>query len=389
MKLKSIRDVKDLKGKRVLVRVAFNVPIADSKVVDDFRIRKALPTIQFLQKEGAKIILISHIGRKRNETLKPVALHLNQFIKNSFIPQVLGDKVREVIDQMKEGEVVVLEDLRQREEEIKNDESFSRELASLGDLYVNDAFAASHREHASIVGVPKFLPSYAGFQLEREIEHLGGVLENPARPFLFIIGGAKFATKMPLIEKFLEHADFVFVGGALANNFFKTKGYEIGRSLVDKNITVPEEILQSKKLILPINVVVALAPSQKDADWTQKDAEYIKTKDPSKVISDEMIVDVGEESLEELKTKINEAKLVVYNGPLGFYEHGFDAGTKKLLNVLAESDAKTIVGGGDTIAVISKLGLEEKFSFVSTGGGAMLEFLERGTLPGIDALRHV
>lgn len=370
MKLQSIKDVKGLRGKRVLVRVDFNVPVRDGKVIDDFKIKKLLPTIEFLKDKRAKIILISHIGRE-GESLEPVAQYLNKYIENTF---VRGSEIKDVVEHMKEGEVIVLENLRKHSEEKKNNETFAKWLAELADVYVNEAFAVNHREHASIVSVPKYLPSYTGFQLEAEIEHLEKVLTNPDRPFLFILGGVKFETKIPLIEKFLQIADFVFIGGALANNFFKEQGFEVGQSVVDSKDFGLKGLLGNRKLILPVDVVV------------KKNSEAV-TKKPNEVAPDEMIVDIGLESLKVLRKHIHRSEFILWNGPLGYYDHGFGEATEELVKTLALSKAEAVIGGGDTVALVSKLNLENKFSFVSTGGGAMLEFLEKGTLPGIEALK--
>jgi phosphoglycerate kinase len=335
--MRSIKEIKNLKGKTALVRVDFNVPIRGGKILDDFRIKCALPTIKFLQKKGAKIILISHLGAESGKTLKPVMKYL---------------------DKLKLKNVVLMENLRQNPGEEKNSQEFAKRLARLGDIYVNDAFPVCHREHASIVSVPKYLPSYAGFQLESEVKNLK-MAEHPAHPFLFILGGAKFETKIPLITKFLKTADAVFIGGALMNNFFKESGMDVGKSLVDKKNFGLKKLIRNEKLFLPIDVVV----------------------------KDNAFVDVGEKTTELLIGLINKSKFVLMNGPMGNYEKGFGKATEQILKALAKSKAKVIIGGGDTVALVSKLKLEKKFFFVSSGGGATLEFLSKGTLPGIKALR--
>lgn len=349
--MRSIKILKNLKGKTALVRVDFNVPIKNGRVLDDFRIKKTLPTIKFLQKKGAKIILISHLGEDGKKSLKPVANYLKKFVKK---------------------DIVLLENIRRYDGEIKNDLNFAKKLARLGDFYVNEAFSVSHRQHASIVGVPKYLPSYAGFQLEEEIKNLSVVFKKPKHPFLFILGGAKFSTKMPLIKKYLKLADNVFVGGALLNDFLKAKGYEIGKSLVDNTKGI-KEILKNKKLILPIDVVV-------------KNGNKLISRKANEVKKNEIILDVGNNSIKIIEPYIKKSKLILFNGPLGKYEDGNDRATKKVLKLVARSKAESIIGGGDTVSLVSKMKMENKFSFVSTGGGATLDFLAHGTLPGIKAL---
>ncbi len=383
--MRSIRQIKNIRGKVALVRVDFNVPIKNNKVEDDFRIRKALPTIEFLMKKGARVVLITHLG-KGGETLAPVAKSLNKFIKVKFIPEVIGTKVTKAVRDMKNGEVILLENLRNDPGEKNCDKSFAKSLADLADpsltgqagFYVNDAFSVSHREDASIVLLPKLLPSYAGFQLEEEVKNLSKALK-PKHPFLFILGGAKFSTKMPLIKKYLKLADHVFIGGALLNDFLKAKGYEVGKSLVDGNNYGIEKILKNKKLIIPENVVVKNAFGK----FVEKNA-----KD---VLKDDVILDVGSDSIKLLEPLIKKSKLILWNGPLGKYEAGGGGATKEVLKLVAGhtkiAKAESIIGGGDTVALISEMKMEKKFSFVSTGGGATLDFLANGTLPGIKALK--
>ncbi len=372
--MKLLKEIGAIKGKKVLLRVDFNVPIKDGKIVDDFRIKKALPTILYLQKKGAIVILIAHLGEDGKESLDKVALNLKKYIKNAkFIktPVLLGETEKE-LSMLKAGDVVLLENIRREVGEKKNDVSFARGLSRLGDFYVNDAFSVSHREHSSIVGLPKFLPCFAGFQLEDEIKHLS-LAFTPKSPFLFILGGAKFETKIPLIKKFLKHADTVFVAGAIANDFFKEKGYEIGKSLCDEGKFSLKTLMRSDNLVLPMDIEVALGNKKR----------FIK---PNEVNHEEMIVDVGQKSIEFLKEKIDSAKFILWNGPLGKYELGFGGATEEILKYISKSKAKSIVGGGDTVALVSKLKLETKLGFVSTGGGATLDFLSKGTLPGIKAL---
>lgn len=353
--MRSIREIENLDGKKVLVRVDFNVPIKEGVVEDDFRIKKALPTIEFLIKKGAKVVLITHLGKDGTASLEPV---IKRFWEVSGLSK---DKVE------------FFENLRKNEGEEKNDPVFAKQLASLGDLYVNDAFPVSHRAHASVVGITKYLPSYAGLQLEEEVQNLSHAFENTKHPFLFILGGAKFSTKMPLIEKYLELADHVFVGGALSNDFLKASGYEVGQSLVDSSNYGIEKILNNEKLILPVDVVV-------------KSSDKLINKKVNEVEKDENIIDIGSDTVASLAKVIEKAKFILWNGPLGKYEDGGDKSTKEILKLVAGSQAESVIGGGDTVALISELNLEKKFTFVSTGGGATLDFLSNGTLPGIKAL---
>ena len=339
-----------------MLRVDFNVPIVGGKVKDDFRIVKALPTIKFLQKKGAKIILITHLGKDGSASLEPVIQHFWE------------------VSKLKKDKIEFFENVRKFPGEEKNDPVFAKKLASLGDIYVNDAFSVSHRIHASVVGIAKYLPSYAGFQLEEEINNLSRAFKKPSRPFLFILGGAKFSTKMPLIEKYLKLADKVFVGGALANDFFKTEGYGVGKSLVDNESYGIENFLKNKRLLLPIDVVTKLGDKLTNEKINQVD-------------NNENILDIGQESINHLAPLIKKAKLIVWNGPLGKYEEGGGVATEKILKLVANSKAESIIGGGDTVSIISKLKLSKKFSFISTGGGATLDFLVNGSLPGIKALK--
>lgn len=371
--MRSIKELKNIKGKKVLVRVDFNLPVENGQVLDNFRIKKALPTIEFLVKEGAKVILITHLG-KGGETLAPVAKELSKFIHAEFVGEVLGPKVEEVILKMKSGDVILLENLRNEKGEKKCEKIFANNLAKFGDLYVNEAFPASHREDASIVLLPELLPSYAGFQLEKEVKNLSSAFENPEHPFLFILGGAKFSTKLPLVEKYLELADSVFIGGALSNDVLKARGYEVGKSLVDDSGFDIKKILENKKLIIPEDVVVQAG-------------NKLINRAVKEVRVDEIILDVGDETIKKLEVYIQNAKLILFNGPVGKYEVGGEKGTKKILKLVADSKAKSIIGGGDTVALISAMKLEKDFSFISTGGGATLDFLANGTLPGIKALK--
>ncbi len=370
--MRSLEQIENIAGQRVLLRVDFNVPMKDGVVEDDFRIKKALPTIEFLKAKGAKIILITHLG-KGGETLAPVAQVLSKYIIATFIPEIVGQKVEKAVSEMKNGDIILLENLRNDKGEQECNQVFAQNLAKLADIYVNESFPVDHREDASIVLLPKLLPSYAGLQLEEETQNLSRAFETPEHPFLFILGGAKFSTKMPLIKKYLELADNVFIGGALANDFLKAKGYEVGQSLVDGTSDSIAETLNNKKLILPTDVVV-------------KKGDELITKNANEVQKDEFILDIGNQTIQVLAPVIQNAKLILWNGPLGKYENGGGVSTKAILKLVADSGAESIIGGGDTVAVISELNMEDKFSFVSTGGGATLDFLSNGTLPGIKAL---
>ena len=377
--MKTLSDITVLDGVKVLLRADFNVPIVNGAVRDDYRIRATLPTIEYLRKKGATTIIISHLesADHDNPSLEPVARHLEKidggvtFIKDwKKASQTIESGITN--HESGKGQTFLLENLRFFEGEKKNDPKFAKELASLADIYVNDAFSVSHREHASIVGVPKYLPSYAGLQLESEVKNLSRAFD-PQHPFLFILGGAKFETKLPLLSKFIEIADQVFVGGALSDDFYKSKGYEIGTSMVSSSDIDLSKFMNSPKLLLPIDITNQHG-QEKPADGLTKD---------------DKIMDSGSKTLELLKEPINRAKFILWNGPLGLYEDGYKGPTlelAKLISSATERGAETIVGGGDTLAAIASLGIEEKFTFMSTGGGAMLDFLAKGTLPGLEAL---
>ncbi|MDE2399432.1 MAG: phosphoglycerate kinase [Patescibacteria group bacterium] len=371
--MRGIKQIKNIKGKNILLRVDFNVPIKNGKVEDDFRIQKALPTIKFLQKKGAKLILITHLGDGR-ESLLPVSRILNKFVKTTFISETIGPIATKAINGMTNGEVVMLENLRKNKGEQKCSKVFAIELAKLADIYVNEAFPVDHRSDASIVLLPKLLPAYAGLQLENEVKNLSKAFKNPQHPFLFILGGAKFSTKMPLIKKYLKLADKVFIGGALANDFLKAEGYVIGKSLVDDTNYDIKKILKNKKLVLPVDVVV-------------KSGNKFINKKIDEIKQDEIILDMGTATVKELALLVNKSKLVLFNGPLGKYENGGAGATKKILKAIGKSKTKSIIGGGDTVTMISEMKIEKEFSFVSTGGGATLDFLADGSLPGIKALQ--
>lgn len=373
--MRTLKDIPHLEGVRVLVRVDFNVPMQNGKIADDFRVRSALPTIDFLKSRGAKVILMSHLESVdgSNPSLKPVADHLDKLgYPVTFIPDMR--KAFEIIQSAESG-VFLLENLRHNDGEKANDQKFAKELASLGDIYVNDAFSAAHREHASIVGVPGFITGFAGLQLENEVSHLSKAF-SPSHPFLFILGGAKFETKLPLIKRFGDIADSIFIGGALANDALKVLGREVGISKVSNGTFKIRDVVSKPNVLLPVDAVVQ--------NHEEKDIEYVSKKDK--------ILDAGPKTCKLLKKHVDEAKFILWNGPLGLYEDGYQGATlelAKMIGARTSHGTETIVGGGDTQAAISSLGIGDKFSFISTGGGAMLDFLAKGTLPGIEALKIV
>ncbi len=374
-----IDEVGDMSGQKVLLRLDLNTPVADGKVLDPFRLEKAIETIDFLRSKNAQVIVVAHcensISQENNAepSLLPMWQYLNGYFPIDFSPTYFTPEAIEKLLEMKDGGVLMFENIRINEGEKTNDSNFVKQLAAMADIYVNDAFSVCHRKHASIIGVPAVLPHYGGLLMKKEIEHISEAF-NPERPFVFILGGAKFDTKLPLITKYLDRADYVFVGGALANNFFKSQGYEIGRSLCADGDFGEKEMLQNSKLLLPVDVTVQALDGS------------VSFKKPDEVIEGDLIVDSGPETIAQLEISIRNARMVVWNGPLGNYEIGFADKTEMLAEAIAESGVRSVVGGGDTLASIQKLGIEEKFSFISTGGGAMLDFLVNETLPGIEAL---
>lgn len=370
----TIKNIRDLKGKRVVLRLDFNVPIKNGKIVETMRIDRTLPTIEYLRKKKARIIILSHLGKDASMSLEPVVRYLSKKMNVGFVPDFHAKEARQVVDGLPLGGVVVFENLRTDERETENDPQFAKYLASFGDIYVNDAFAVSHRAHASVVGITKYLPSYIGFLIADEIKNLSLALK-PKHPFLFILGGAKFETKMPLMKKFMKIADHVFVGGVLANDFFHDEGMEVGKSFVDTYSFKLTPLLKKGKIILPTDVVV-----KNDND------NKTSIKNINNLLSSDRIVDVGPETIKNIAPVLKKAKLVVWNGPLGFYEEGFDKGTIALLKAISGSRATSIIGGGDTAAIVEKLGLSKKLSFISTGGGATLDYLADGKLVGLEAI---
>ncbi|MDQ3076107.1 MAG: phosphoglycerate kinase [bacterium] len=355
--MQSIKKIKNLKGKTVLVRVDFNVPVTGGVIEDNFRIKKGISTIKYLIDKGAKVKILMHLGKDGSSDITPV---INEFFRLSKISQKY---------------VEFLPNVRSYKGEEENSKELAKEFASMADIYVNDAFSVSHREHASLVGVTRFLPSYAGLQLEEEVKNLSVVFKSPKHPFLFVLGGAKFSTKMPLIKKYLKIADHVFIGGAMLNDFLKASGYEVGLSLVDNESYGLGNILKNKKLIIPEYVMVKNVKG------------FFEEKNIKDILKTDNILDIGEKSIKILEPVVAKSKLILWNGPLGKYEAGGGVSTKKLLKLVANSKAQSIIGGGDTVSFISEMKMESKFTFVSTGGGATLDFLSKGTLPAIKALK--
>lgn len=372
--MKNLRELKNLRGKKVLLRLDLNVPTERGVIKNDFRIKKVVPTIEYLKKQGAIIIIISHIGRGKEDTLKPVFNCFKKYFRLNFVENFFNNEDNSFLEDMQEGDIVLLENLRKNDGEVENKTSFAKKLASLGDIYVNDAFSVSHRKHASIVGVPKYLPSYFGLLFEEEVKYLSQIFKPP-HPAVFVLGGNKISSKLPLVKKMLKICDSVFVGGALANDFFREKGFNIGTSVVSDNKLDLKNLLKNNKLFLPSDVVV------------KKENRTI-VKYPNEVLDDEMILDAGPETLLELWEILKDSKFVLFNGPLGDYTRGFNRATSDLVRMISKLKIKSVIGGGDTVANIFELGFEDKFDFISTGGGAMLEFLIKETLPGIQAINN-
>ena len=384
MKLRTINQLseKDLDSKKVLIRVDFNTPVKDGKVTDNTRIVAALPTIKYLLDKGASLVVMTHLGRPKGEkkaefSLKPVR---DEFEK------LLGKKVSlaSEVESLKKGDVLLLENVRFYKGEEANDMDFAKTLASYGDLYVNDAFGTAHRAHASTEGVAHFLPSYAGFLIEKEIKFMSPLLEKPEHPFVALIGGSKVSSKISVLESLSKTCDTIVIGGGMAYTFLKVQGHSVGKSLVeDDYIETAKSFLESTKkrgvkVILPLDHLCASEFNE------NADAVYVDSLD---IPSDLMGLDIGKKTVAEIKGAIESAKTVCWNGPMGLFEfEKFSHGTEEVAKALSESDAITVVGGGDSVAAVNKFHLSDKISHVSTGGGASLEFLEGKTLPGIKAL---
>ncbi|MBC7241532.1 MAG: phosphoglycerate kinase [Anaerolineae bacterium] len=387
MNKKTVRDI-DVAGKRVLVRVDFNVPLEKGQVTDDTRIRAALPTIRYLIDRGARVILMSHLGRPKGGPsddlrLEPVARRLSELLGQEvhYVRDCIGPEVEAAVQALGEGEVLLLENLRFHPEEEKNDPAFAAQLAKLGDVYVNDAFGAAHRAHASTVGIAQYLPAVAGFLMEKELTFLGKALESPERPFITILGGAKISDKIGVIRNLLSRVDRLLIGGGMANTFLKAMGYEMGDSLVEmESLDIARELLQAAgdKLRLPVDVVIA--------DRFDNDAERRVVKVDA-VPAGWRVLDIGPETVAAFRAELANARTVVWNGPMGVFEFpNFAAGTFAIAETLASLPATTIVGGGDSVAAVQKAGVAYQITHISTGGGASLEFLEGKTLPGVAAL---
>ncbi|MCI5579107.1 MAG: phosphoglycerate kinase [Oscillospiraceae bacterium] len=398
---KNVEDL-NVKGKYVLVRVDFNVPLKDGKITNDNRITAALPTINKLTENGAKVVLCSHLGKPKNGpeakfSLKPAADRLAELVsaKVTFAPDdtVVGENAKKAVAEMKDGEIVVLENTRFRgADETKNGEGFSKELADLvhNEIFVMDAFGSSHRAHASTVGVTKFVKETAvGYLMNKEIEFLGNAVENPTRPFVAVLGGAKVADKLNVISNLLDKCDTLIIGGGMAYTFLKAKGFEVGKSLVDdEKIDYCKEMIakaekNGKKLLLPIDTTIAAEfPDPIDAPIE------VSVVDSDKIPADKMGLDIGTKTMELFANEVKSAKTVVWNGPMGVFENPVLAkGTIAVAKGMAEADATTIIGGGDSAAAVVQLGFADKMSHISTGGGASLEYLEGKGLPGIDAIQ--
>ena len=389
MNKQTIRDV-NVRGKRVLVRVDFNVPLKEGTITDDIRIRAALPTINYLLEKGAALILCSHLGRPKGKVvpelkMDPVAARLSELLDRPVqkMDACTGTDVEEAAEAMQPGDVILLENTRFNPEETANDPGFSKQIAGLADIFVNDAFGAAHRAHATTVGVADYLPAVAGFLMEKELEYLGNATTDPERPFVAILGGAKISSKIGVIESLLGRCDRLLIGGGMANTFFKAMGFEVGDSLVEEDaVATAKSLLDSagSQLVLPVDVVIA--------DAYDNDAKT-KTVAPNEVTPGWRILDIGPKTVQTFESALSAAKTVIWNGPMGVFElPNFAKGTFAVAETLAKLDATTIIGGGDSAAAVKQAGLADKMSHVSTGGGASLEFLEGKTLPGVAALAN-
>ena len=374
MQLNSIKDAGNLAGKAILLRASLNVPLENHKVRNQFRLEKALPTLEFLQKAGARVVVVAHIGRDPSDTLLPVHQALQAYIEIKWGGEVSKDNYPKQVSSMQNGELILFENLRQDDREYENDTEFAKLLTAPVDLYVNDAFANAHREHASMSVVANCVPAYAGIQLQKEVEALEEAM-SPQSPSLFILGGAKFATKLNLVDEYLELYDQLFIGGALLHDIMRARGLEIGRSLTSEVSLSETDWLTNEKLVLPQDVLV------------RTEAGATEVRPLTGVLSSDTIYDCGPDTIAWLEENTQNAQTILWNGPLGNYESGYVEGTEALAKAIAKSNADSYVGGGDTVAAISSLELFVDFTFVSTGGGAMLAFLEKGTLPTLELLQ--
>jgi phosphoglycerate kinase len=379
----------DVHGKRVLVREDLNVPMKDGDITDDARVRAAAPTLQHLAQRGARVIVMSHLGRPKdrepNLSLRPVAADLGRRVGRNveFAEDCVGEKVANAVDGLQSGQVLLLENVRYHKEDESNDAAFARRLASLGDIFVNDAFAASHRAHASVVGVAAYLPAYAGELMVAELEALHKALDNPRRPLVAVVGGAKVSTKVGVLKNLLKKVDSLLIGGAMANTFFKSRGWPTGAGLVeDSALAEAQEVanIAGDKLVLPVDLVCARK---------MHSGEPLRIFGPDKVEPEWAAYDVGPRTVSLFRDRLRGAGTVIWNGPVGVAEiKDFADGTRAVGEAIASSGAYTLVGGGDTVAAVDSLGLGGRFSWVSTGGGATLEYLEGKELPGIAILKE-
>ncbi len=392
MNKKTIRDI-DLKGKKVLVRCDFNVPMDENQnITDNRRIVAAIPTIKYLLENNCAIILCSHLGRPKGEfkpefSLKPVAKELSRLldIDVKMAKDVIGEDAKKLASNLQQGEIMLLENVRFHREETDNDENFAKELASLAEIFVNDAFGAAHRAHASTAGVAKFLPAVSGFLIEKELNFLGNAITNPERPFVAILGGAKVSDKIGVIDSLLEKVDTLMIGGGMAYTFFKAQGYNVGNSICEEDkLDLAKEAMEKAKakgvkLLLPIDTKIG---KEFKPDTESKTVAWTEIPDGWEGF------DIGEKTIEMFAEELQTAKTVIWNGPLGLFEFDqFAIGTNAIAKILADLDATTIIGGGDSAAAVEKIGLSDKMTHISTGGGASLEFLEGKKLPGIEALQ--
>jgi len=389
MKLRTL-DQAEVKGRRILVRCGFDVPFTDDgKIEDDERIRECLETLRFLIDHGAQVIIASHNGRPKGKiveslSMKLVGPHLSELLDENVtvLGDCVGEQVKKAINDSDPKEVILLENLRFHKEEKTNDPEFARELASLADVYVNEAFANLHRDHASMTGVAKLLPSYAGFRLQKEIAALSEVVEHPVHPFVAIIGGAKISDKIQVIKRMLEIGDYVLLGGALANTILKAQGVSVGKSLVeDEMMDIAKDLtLTDNRLRVPVDVITAreIAP----------DVETFK-RAVANVSDDEYILDIGPDTVNLYEMILKQAKTIIWGGPMGYFElKPFDKGTCDIARIIGECDARSVAGGGDTLDALKKSGYKDKITFTSTGGGAMLTFLEGKSMPALDLLKE-
>lgn len=391
---KNVKDIQ-VSSKAVLLRCDFNVPMKDGHISDDSRIKAALPTIEYLLNSGAKIIIMSHMGRPKGKpqhslSLAPVAERLGELVNRPVIfipsPEVVDEDVRNAVKSLEPGQIMLLENTRFREEETKNRKNFSKELASLGEIFVNDAFGTAHRAHCSTVGVAEYMPAVSGFLIDREVAYLGEAIDEPKRPLLAIMGGAKVGDKIALIENLLKKVDTLIIGGGMSYTFLKAKGYEIGRSLLDiDSVYLAKSIMEKAKeknvkFILPVDIVCA-----KEFDNNAERGIYAADDIPD----DMMGMDMGPESVKLFEEPVKSAGTIVWNGPIGVFEmENFSKGTRAVAEMLAESKALTVIGGGDSAAAVNSFGLAEKMDHISTGGGASMEYLEGKILPGIAVLEE-